>query len=719
VSTIRWEQDTDGIVVLTFDDPSRSTNVINDAHIEAMEGVLNRLEAARDRICGVILTSAKRTFFAGTDLTMLVEATRDEAEEVMAWARRVKAQLRRLETLGRPLVAAINGSALGAGLEIALACHRRIAVIDPGTEIGLPEVTLGLLPGGGGVVRTVRLLGLTTALNEVLLRGQRYRPARAAALGLVDELVGTRDDLLPAARAWITANPDVVQPWDAKGHRIPQGAPGSPALAAVLPTLPAMLSARLQGAPGPAPRHILSAAVEGAQVDLDTAFTIESRYFVDLACGQISKNMIQTFFFEVRKAGSDHRATSPPAVRRVGVLGAGGVGAGIAHRLAKAGARVVLADASSQAAAQGRDRVRSLVAAEVAAGRSTHQAGEELLTRIEPGADLTDLAGSDAVIETAFEDVARKRRALAGIEDTVGPGVLVCPATSVVPVTVLAAGLRHPENVVGLHFFAPVDRVPLIEVVRAPGTGSEALDAALGIVRLAGTTPVVVNDSRGFFTSRVLAARIVEGLTMVAEGVAPASIEQASGHAGYPVPVLALLDDLSLSAFRRSRREARVAGEADDGLWARGVADDVLDRMVEDVERSGRAAGTGFYDYADGVRGLLWHGLREHFPPLGGPADVPFTDLVERLMFIEAIESVSCLDEGVLVSATDANVGSVLGNGFPGWTGGVLQYIAGYPGGPDGFAARARQLAARYGERFAPPSRLAEMVRTGYRSSGG
>jgi 3-hydroxyacyl-CoA dehydrogenase/enoyl-CoA hydratase/3-hydroxybutyryl-CoA epimerase len=702
--TISWERDGNGVVLLTLDDPARSANTMNEAYLRSMDVVLDRLYAEQAAISGVIITSAKKTFFAGGDLTRLITATADQAAEVSAVVTRAKAQLRRLETFGRPVVAAINGSALGGGLELALACHYRVASDAPGVEIGLPEVTLGLLPGTGGVVRTVRLLGIAEALTQVLLRGQRHRPAKALQIGLVHELAPVAD-LLDRARGWIADHPAPAQPWDVKGFRIPGGTPSSPSFAAMLPAFPANLRKELKGAPYPAPHHILCAAIEGAQVDLDTALAVEGRYFVDLVCGQVSKNMIQAFFFDLQAANAPRTAGAPvrPATR-VAVLGAGMMGAAIAYVCAKAGIEVVLKDVTAEAAGRGKEYSAGLVGKAVERGRTSAEDATALLDRIRPTADVADVAGCDLVIEAVFEDPALKHRVFAEVEPVLAADALLASNTSTLPITQLATGVRRPEDFVGLHFFSPVDKMPLVEVIRGEKTSDETLGRALDVVRQIRKTPIVVNDSRGFFTSRVIGTFSGEGLAMLAEGLHPASIEQASSQAGYPAPVLALLDELTLTLPRKIRDQTAAAVRAAGGEWLPSPADGVLDRMVEEFARPGRSGGAGFYSYVDGKRAGLWPGLVEHFVKPG--ASIPFADMQERMLFAEALETVKCLDEGVLTSVADANIGSILGIGFPGWTGGVLQYINQYDGGLPGFIARARELADRYGDRFTPPPAL-------------
>jgi 3-hydroxyacyl-CoA dehydrogenase/enoyl-CoA hydratase/3-hydroxybutyryl-CoA epimerase len=722
-TTIRWEQDAEGIVTLVLDDPGQSANTMNAAFAESLDATLDRLEAEIDGVRGIIVTSAKKTFFAGGDLRDLIRATPDTAADVFAGSMRIKRRLRRLETLGKPVVAAINGAALGGGFEIALACHHRIALDAPGTKVGCPEVTLGLLPGGGGVVRTVRLLGIADALLKVLLQGRQYAPQRALEAGLIHEVAAGREAMLASARAFILANPEARQPWDEPGYKIPGGTPKSPAFAANLPAFPANLRKQLAGAPYPAPRNILAAAVEGAQVDIDNATVIEARYFTELACGPVSKNMIQAFFFDMQavNSGAGRPDGVPPRpVTRVAVLGAGMMGAGIAYSCARAGLDVVLKDVSAEAAERGKAYSAGLLDKALAKGRTTPQKRDALLARITPTADPADLAGCDAVIEAVFEDAALKQKVFQEIEHIVAPDALLCSNTSTLPISVLAEGVQRQPDFVGLHFFSPVDRMPLVEIIKGERTGDEALARAFDLVRQIRKTPIVVNDSRGFFTSRVIGQFINEGVAMVGEGIAAASVEQAAAQAGYPARVLSLLDELTLTLPRKIRQETREAVEAAGGVWQEHPAERIIDRMVDEFGRTGRSGGAGFYDYEGGRRTRLWPGLAEHFGGTGSGQTgfgVPLRDMQERMLFAESLDTVRLLEEGVLTSVADANIGSVLGIGFPAWTGGVLQYINGYEGGPAGFTARARELAAAYGERFTPPALLVAKAERGERFS--
>ena len=713
MSTIRWDQDSDGVVILTLDDPNQSANTMNEAYRASMAATVDRLEAEKDSITGVVITSAKKTFFAGGDLHDVKRARKEDAPEVATMVRELKSQLRRLETLGKPVVAAINGAALGGGLEIALATHYRVIVDDSKAVLGFPEVQLGLLPGGGGVTRSVRMFGIANALLQLLLQGQRVRPQQALEMGLVNEIVDSVDELVPAAKKWIAEHPEALQPWDVKGYKIPGGTPSNPSFAANLPAFPANLRKQIKGANYPAPHHIMAAAVEGAQVDFDNALEIEGRYFVDLVTSQVAKNMIQAFFFDLQKVQGDRGRPADldvPPVKKVAVLGAGMMGAAIAYVCAKAGIEVVLKDVSMEAAERGKGYSEKLVAKGVERGKTTQEKGDKLLGLITPTTDASVASGADLVIEAVFEDPGVKREVMAEIEPVLAPDALLGSNTSTLPITDLAENVSRPADFIGLHFFSPVDKMPLLEIIKGEKTSDAAVYRALDFAKQIGKTPIVVNDSRGFFTSRVIGTFIDEGMSMLAEGIPAPSVEQASSQAGYPAPVLQLSDELNLKLMRRIRKAAKDAAGSE---WVDHPAERVIDRMLDEFERPGKLEGAGFYEYAEGKRVRLWPGLREAFPPVDDPSSIDMKDVQERMLFIEALESVKCLDEGVIESVADANIGSIMGIGFPGWTGGVLQYINGYEGGLSGFVARARELAARYGERFTPPESLVARAERG------
>ncbi|WP_318841922.1 3-hydroxyacyl-CoA dehydrogenase NAD-binding domain-containing protein [Rhodococcus sp. Z13] len=708
---ISWEKDADGIVVLTLDDPNQSANTMNELYKASMKATVDRLYEEQDSITGVVITSAKKTFFAGGDLRNLIAIGPDDAQAAFDEVEGIKADLRRLETLGKPVVAAINGAALGGGLEIALATHHRIAADVKGVQIGLPEVSLGLLPGGGGVTRTVRLLGIQNALMQVLLQGNKYNAVKAKEVGLVHEVVGSVEELVPAAKAWIKANPEGgVQPWDVKGYKIPGGTPSTPSLAANLPAFPANLRKQIKGAPMPAPRAIMAAAVEGSQVDFDNASTIESRYFVELATGQVAKNMIQAFFFDMQSINSGaSRPKDVPKreIKKVGVLGAGMMGAGIAYVSAKAGFEVVLKDVTLEAAERGKGYSEKIEAKALQRGKTTEEKSKALLDRIKPTADAADFAGVDFVIEAVFENTELKHKVFQEIEDIVDPDALLGSNTSTLPITLLATGVKRPEDFIGIHFFSPVDKMPLVEIIKGEKTSDEALARVFDYTLAIRKTPIVVNDSRGFFTSRVIGTFVNEAIAMLGEGIEPATIEQAGSQAGYPAPPLQLTDELNMKLMQKIAKETEEAAkQGDTTLGAeRHPAQDVIDWMVEQG-RPGRLEKAGFYEYDENGKRLgIWQGVRDHFQTKA-TLDVPLQDLIDRMLFAEAIETQKCFDEGVLKTTADANIGSILGIGFPAWTGGVAQFVVGYPGGKEGFVKRAEELAAKYGDRFTPPASL-------------
>jgi 3-hydroxyacyl-CoA dehydrogenase / enoyl-CoA hydratase / 3-hydroxybutyryl-CoA epimerase len=719
-TAVRYDKDTDGIVVLTLDDPTAGANTMNDLYKESMAAVVDRLEAEKDDITGVVVTSAKKTFFAGGNLHSMMQAGPDDAPVVFATAEAIKSQLRRLETLGKPVVAAINGTALGGGLEIALACHHRIAVDDDRVELGLPEVTLGLLPGGGGVTRTVRMLGLQSALLDVLLQGPRMKPRVAQEKGLVDELVADRADLVTAAKAWVRKNQGneeaATQPWDRPGYKMPGGTPSSPKLAAFLPAFPANLRKQTKGADYPAPRAILSAAIEGAQVDFETASRIESRYLTSLIVGQNSKNMIQAFFFDLQAINSG--ALRPDGVEkftptRLAVLGAGMMGAGIAYSAARAGIDVLLKDVTVENAEKGKAHSEALLTKAVERGKLTAEKKDETLARITPTADPADLAGCDLVIEAVFEDPGLKTKVFGEVLDVVAPDALLCSNTSTLPITELAEGVSRPEDFIGMHFFSPVDKMPLVEIIKGAKTSDETVARAIDVVQRIKKTPIVVNDSRGFYTSRVYGTLLTEAVAVLEEGVDPQTVERAATMAGFPAPPLAMIDEVSLTLSQSIRRAAQAAAERDGTELPETPGAAAIDRMVDEFGRKGKAAGAGFYEYPQGAKKFLWPGLREHFTKPG--VELPVEEISERYLFRMALETARCFEEGVIESAAAANIGSIFGIGFPPLHGGTVQFMQGYDGGLAGFVARAHELAATYGDRFEPPAYLVELAESGER----
>lgn len=719
-TAVRYDQDADGIVTLTLDDPTASANTMNELFQESMAAAVQRLYDDVDSVTGVVIASAKKTFFAGGNLKSMVQATKEDAAAVFAMGEAVKAGLRKLELYPRPVVAAINGAALGGGYEICLATNHRIAVDDDSVKIGLPESTLGLLPGGGGVTRVVRLLGLQAGLMDVLLPGTQFKPSAAKDKGLVDELVATREELVPAAKAWIKANPDEHQnPWDKPGYKMPGGSPTSPALAGFLPAFPALLRKQTKGAVYPAPRAILSAAVEGASLDFETASRVESRYLTNLIVNQGSKNMIQAFFFDLQAINAGKlrpEGIEPYKATKVGVLGAGMMGAGIAYSCARAGMQVVLKDVALESAEKGKAYSETINAKAISRGRLTEERSQELLDRITPTADPADLAGCDLVIEAVFEDPSLKQQVFAEVAPYVNDDALLCSNTSTLPITELAAGVDRPADFIGLHFFSPVDKMPLVEIIKGKETSDVALAKAYDVVQQIRKTPIVVNDSRGFYTSRVIGTQVMEGLAMLAEGCHPVSIDRAATQAGYPVGPLQLSDELNMELMAKIQKASADAAEREGRTWEPSAGEAVVARMIE-LGRPSRLKGAGFYEYDEsGKRAGLWKGLAEEFPV--AETMIPIEDMRERMLFIEALETAKCFEEGVIESAAAANIGSIMGIGFPAMTGGAAQYMQGYENragqvGLGAFVARADELAEAYGERFRPTAWLRDLAASG------
>ena len=707
---IRYEKGHDRMVVLTIDMPGQSANTMNAVYREAMADCVARLVADKDNIAGVIITSAKKTFFAGGDLNELIKVGKPEAKVFYDMVLTLKGQLRTLETLGKPVVAAINGAALGGGWEICLACHHRVALDNPSVQLGLPEVTLGLLPGGGGVVRMVRMLGIEKAL-PYLLEGKKVRPQQALQAGLIDELAADGEELMAKAKAWILANPVAVQRWDVKGYQIPGGTPSSPKVAQMLAIAPSILRSKTQGTM-PAPEKILCAAVEGAQVDFDTAHLIETRYFTELTTGQVSKNLIGTFWFqlnEINAGGSRPEGVAPYVTRKVGVLGAGMMGAGIAFVSASAGIEVVLKDINLAAAQKGKAHSAAILDKKVARGQISIEQRDTVLARIQTSESDADLAGCDLIIEAVFEDRELKAKVSLAAQKVVGADAVIASNTSTLPISGLACAVPDQSKFIGLHFFSPVEKMPLVEIIKGTNTSEETLARGFDFVLQIKKTPIVVNDSRGFFTSRVFGTFTNEGIAMLGEGVNAAMIETEARKAGMPIGPLAISDEVSLSLMSHIRLQTAKDLQAEGKPLSEHPAFAVIELLLNEYKRPGRAAGGGFYEYPAGGQKHLWPELKKRFEKADG--QISPKDVRDRLLFVQAIETVRCVEEGVLTSTADANIGSIFGIGFAAWTGGALQFINQY--GVRDFVARAEYLAKQYGERFAPPALLLEKAAKG------
>lgn len=704
MSAIQYLKNDDGIIILTLDSPNQSANTMNADFRVALENIVSKLKSETS-ITGIIFRSAKKTFFAGGDLDELIQARLEDATPFFEMIQKMKAEFRYIETLGVPVVAALNGTALGGGWEIALGCHARIALNDPKTKFGLPEVTLGLLPGGGGIVRMVRLLGLQNAF-PFLMEGKQFGVDKAKSLGLIQDTAETPEELMDKAIAWVKANPKSQQPFDVKGYRIPDGDPKTPAVAQMLAIAPAMLRDKTKGC-YPAPEAIMAAAVEGAQVDVDTALTIESRYFTYLATGQISKNMIGTFWHGLNaiKAGASRpKDVTKWQSSKVGVLGAGMMGAGIAYSTAIKGVPVILKDVSVENAEKGKAYSQKLLDKKVSQGRMTAEKRDQVLSLITATASAEDLKGCDLIIEAVFENQELKAKVTQEAEVFLVEGGVMASNTSTLPITGLANASKDQANFIGLHFFSPVDKMQLVEIIKGKNTSAETLAKAYDYVQQIGKIPIVVNDSRGFFTSRVFGTFVQEGLRLLHEGVHPARIEMAALKAGMPVGPLAIQDEVALTLSEHVANETRKALQAEGKDLPRSGADDVIQTMIHTFDRKGKAAGAGFYDYPEGGKKHLWEGLN-HWKQ---DVDISEQEMIDRFLFVQSLDTLRCYEENVLESVIDANIGSIFGIGFVPWTGGAIQFLNQY--GLDQAVQRANELEAKYGERFKAPQRLVESV---------
>lgn len=698
---IRFEVDGDGVAILTLDLADRKVNVFTPAFTQELVEAVDRL-ASDPSIVGAVITSGKATgFLAGADLMEFVHVhdqgltAREAAERVAPAA----AALRRLERCGKPVAAAINGLALGGGFELCLACHHRVLLDDPKAVVGLPEVTVGLLPGGGGTQRLPRLVGIAKAL-PLLLEGRHVAGAEALRLGLVDALV-ERDALLPAARSWVLAHPGFQQPWDVKGFSVPGGAGAMAPHATQSFSLGLARLRRDTHDNYPAPLAILSAVYEGTQLPIDRGLKIESGYFGQLLAGPVARNLMRTMFINkgaARKLVRRPDGVARQPVKQLGVLGAGMMGSGIANVAATAGLSVVLVDMTQAAAEAGKARVAAVFARDVKAGRCSQADGDARLARIVATQDYGALRGCDFVVEAVFEDRAVKAQAYGHAAEGLGPlpaGFVMASNTSTLPVSGLATLWPDPVEFIGLHFFSPVERMSVVEVIVGQRTSAHALARSLDLVAQLGKLPIVVNDSPGFYTSRIFCAYIDEGMAMLAEGIAPALIENAGRQAGFATGPLAVTDEVSLDLQQRV-----IAQAIADGLpkqFLREHAQPVVEAMAA-RGRLGRKSGGGFHDFVPGQPKRLWPGLSGLFPQ--APAQPDVSEVKNRLLYSEALETARCVEEGVVPAAADADLGSVFALGYPAWTGGTLSFIDTV--GIAAFVAQCDRLADRHGERFRP-----------------
>ena len=705
---LTFEVDAAGIGLATLDQPGRAMNVLTPVLMEAVAALVERLEK-EDSLKGLVLTSGKPSFIVGADIDQLNQIT--TIDQAFRLGEELKALMRRMEKCGKPVVAALNGTTLGGGLELAMACHARFAMDDPKAKIGLPEVKLGLLPGGGGTQRLPRLIGIQKSL-ELMTQGTELSPAKALGLGLVTGLATTREELLQKARDWCVANPKPVQPWDTKGFRIPGGDSKSPAVVQLLSIAPSMANAKAHGN-YPAITHIMSCLFEGCLLDIDNALQVESRYFAACIVSQVSKNMIGTLWYQlnaIKKGQSRPKDVPAGKVKKLGILGAGMMGAGIAYVSAKVGIDVVLLDATQENAEKGKAYSQGLLDKALSRGKTTQEKRDALLARIVPTTRYEDLQGCDLVIEAVFEDRGIKAECTRKAEAVIAADAVFASNTSTLPISGLAQVSSRPANFLGLHFFSPVDKMPLVEIIVGDKTSEETLARGFDYVLQIGKTPIVVNDSRGFYTSRVFATYVMEGLAMLGEGVHPRSIEVAGIKAGMPMPPLALQDEVSLGLSLHVSDQTRRDVEAEGKAYTVHPGEAVMRTVGVEHGRLGKKAGKGFYDY-QGKEKSLWPELTTLYPP---QAEQPTQEeLVDRLMFIQANEAARCFEERVVRSVADANIGSIFGWGFAPHQGGALQFINAM--GAQRFVDRSRELAKLHGARFEPAAVVVKMAQEGAR----
>lgn len=706
MTAVKFELGADGIAVVTLDMPGRSMNVLNDELMGPYAEVLSKIETD-PAVKGVVLTSGKKEFLAGADLENVYKITDPQVAFDLAEA--FKGLLRRMEKCTKPFVAALNGTALGGGLELALACNHRIALNNPKAKFGLPEVKLGLLPGGGGTQRLPRIVGIQESL-QLMTQGTELRVEQALKKGILNDTADTLEDLISKARAWCVANPVAQQPWDVKGFKFPGGDSKHPAIAQLWAIAPSMANAKAYGN-YPALNHIASCVFEGGITDIDTGLKVESRYFAACVLSQESKNMMNTLWFQlnaIKKGQSRPSAPAKSQVKKLGILGAGMMGAGIAYVSAKVGIEVVLIDATQEAADKGKAYSTNLLDKAIAKKRSTPEKKDALLSLITATTDYSKLEGADLVIEAVFEDRGVKAEVTAKAEAVIPASAVFASNTSTLPITGLAQASKRPKQFIGLHFFSPVDKMPLVEIICGKDTDDETLAKGFDYVQQIGKTPIVVNDSRGFFTSRVFGTYLMEGAAMVGEGVHPRSIEMAGLEAGMPMPPLAIHDEVSLSLSILIENQTRKDMEAAGQTFPEHPGSKVMRAIAEKHGRIGKKAGKGYYDYTPTGK-TLWPGINQEFPL--AKEQPSSQEIQDRLMYIQANEAAKCLQEKVLRTVADGNIGSIFGLGFAPFTGGMLQFINAK--GLPQFVKRCEELAAKYGERFKPASMLVELAAQG------
>ena len=700
LKTLRYDIE-QGIATVTFDEQGSPVNTMCLQWQDDLAEVAQVLVQDRSKLQGVILASNKSTFFAGADLKGVMRSSAADGPRVFAEIERIKKNFRTIETLGIPVVSCLNGSALGGGWEVALIGHHRIATRNPKIQFGLPEVTLGLIPGGGGITKMTRTLGLLAA-QPYILESKLFGPEQALKLGLVNELVETDSELRKCALAFITAvqnKPEAcLHLWDRKDYKMPGGTPHNPKLAGMLSLAPAALKQKTRGL-YPAPEAALAAMVEGALVDFDTAMRIESRYLAGLMTSGIARNMINTVFFNMNSIKSGHsRPSGVPRYRpqKVGILGAGLMGSGIAYSQASRGVTSVLKDVTLEKAEKGKSYSSALTQKLLEKGSMTFEQQTTLLNLIQATDNTQDLKGCDLIIEAVFEQREVKGAVTKEAQTMLAEGGFFASNTSTLPISGLATASNHPEKFIGIHFFSPVEKMKLVEIIRGEKTDDETIARAYDYVQALGKLPIVVNDSRGFYTSRTFATFVMEGAAMLGEGIPAPVIENLAMQVGMPVGPLAVIDETALTLSVHVLEQTREDFKKEGRTYAESPGELLVERMVKEFKRGGRASGGGFYDYPAGQKKMLWPELKKIFEKSHVTFDLQ--DIKDRILYRQAIETARCLDEGVLTSVHEGNIGSIFGIGYPAWTGGALQFIYGM--GVSNFAKRSQELAVQYGDGF-------------------
>jgi 3-hydroxyacyl-CoA dehydrogenase/enoyl-CoA hydratase/3-hydroxybutyryl-CoA epimerase len=710
---IRLEKDSDGIVELIFDQPGKSVNTMGLEYDEAMQKAIVDIETmvAEGSVTGIYVRSGKKDqFFAGGDITemlaMDLNCSVEKKTDLYNGIMHTKVPLRKLETLGVPVAVGINGPALGGGYEIALSCHYRVAV--KGVQVGLPEGMIGLMPGAGGVVRLTRLLGMQEAI-ALISQGRRLKTEKALEKGMIDALVDSEEELATNAKAWIKANPEAKQPWDTNGYEMPGGAHDDPANQGLTYFGPVNVVAQTKGLM-PAQEAIFACVIDSVKVDFDTAQKIEGRYFLSLLLDQTSRNMMTAFFVQMEalnKGASRPDGFEKNIVTKLGILGAGQMGAGIAVMAAQKGIDVVLKDISQENADKG---LAYAEASYTKNKRVDEKQAAEYLSRIKATADYADIKGCDLVIEAVFENRVVKAAVTKECEAVLDGSAVFASNTSALPITELAEASANKANFIGMHFFSPAERMPLVEIISGKETSPETLAKAFDLAQQLGKTPIVVNDAPGFFTTRTIATTVTQGAEMVCEGVNPVLIESAARDNGSPIGPLGAIDEISQETAYKNGQQAKADAEDQGGEWKETAAGTLVGRMVNEFGRKGKIHGGGYFEYPEGGKKFMWPGLKEHYAP-NGYTEMPYQDIKDRLVFCQCLEAVRAMQEGVIESVGDGNIGSIMGIGFPAQTGGVYQAINAY--GLKAFVERSRELAAKYGEVFEPPQLLIDRAEKG------